>query len=91
MTQLTISGYRIDDQTTFEYKSNPKRVNCAAWKRYENYQEATNIEEYLELTKENSKFAKADLRYDVEHGHLKLIDEDGNWLNEPTETTEAES
>lgn len=80
MTELSISGFHIDSNVQFQYKSNPKRNGCMAFKRYQSYSQATNIEEYLELTKD-TKFGKADLRYDVEHFHLSLV-KDGVVLNE---------
>ncbi len=83
MTELSISGFHIDSNIKFNYKSNPKRNGCMAYKRYEEYSQANNIDDYLNITKD-TKFGKADLRYDVEHFHLSLV-KDGVILNQPQE------
>ena len=83
MTTIVINGTKIDDSTSFAYKSNPKRSGSKAHARYEAYQAATNLAEYTTICEDNeiSKYAKADLRYDTEKGHLSLLDADGNQLN----------
>ena len=79
-----INNVKIDENTRFEYVTNPKRVGFKAHARYANYQSATNIEEYTELTETEAKYASPDLRYDEEHGFLKLFDAEDVQLN-PTE------
>lgn len=78
-----INGTKLEEGYTIEYVTNPKRPGFKAHARYELYCGATTLEEYLETA--DKKFAKADLRYDEEHGYLKIFDEDGNWINEPKE------
>lgn len=77
---VVINAVKIDETTTLEYATNPKRPGFKAHARYEQYSAATSIKEYFELCDE-PKYARADLRYDEEHGHLKLIDAEGNQLN----------
>ena len=92
--EIVVNSIKIDSNTRFEFVPNPKRANSMAHKRYELYSHTTNLDEYEKFTKENEhckKYSRADLRYDVEHGHLKLFDADGNWLNEPEAKTEETS
>jgi hypothetical protein len=70
--ELLINDVKVCDSTVIEYRTNPKRIGKKAWARYEEYQDATTIGEYLELTE--SKFAKADLRYDHNKGFLTIIE-----------------
>lgn len=82
-----INGHSYDDITTIEYAPNPKRPGFKAHARYEVYSTATTIEEYFEIYSEKleKKYAAPDLRYDEEHGHLKLLDAEGNVINEKIE------
>lgn len=82
---ILINAVKVDETTVFEYKTNPKRAGFKAHARYERYQHATTLAEYNEIMSSDAdkKYAKPDLRYDEEHGHLKLYDAEGNWLNEP--------
>ena len=82
---VVASGVKIDSTDTMEYKSNPKRVNCNAWNRYNDYQAVTSYDEYIAACNDSghSKFAKADLAFDIEKGHLTIIREDGTKINKP--------
>ena len=73
---IVINGMKITEATTFQYKSNPKRAGSKAYGRYSVYEAATNLAEYNSLCEDFSKYAKADLRYDTEKGHLTLFGED---------------
>ena len=80
-----INGFNYDDIATIEYAANPKRPGFKAHARYEIYSAASTVEEYFEIystsDKLEKKYARPDLRYDEEHGHLKLFDADGNQIN----------
>ena len=80
MKQLVINAHKVDTETPIRFKTNPKRPGFKAHARYEIYSAAETIGEYLELAEK--KYAKADLRYDEEHGHLQILDADGNVINE---------
>jgi len=89
--EIIINGIKIDDNTRFEYNQNPKRPNSNAHRRYNLYHVATSLVDYERLTKEDpsmKKYSRADLRYDVEHHHLKLFD--GDTLLNPIPTEEKE-
>ena len=77
MTTFAICGTKVNDDTAIEFKSNPKRVGKLAWTRYEEYQKSTTIGEYMEITKEDwmIKYRLADLRYDLEHKFLTIVEE----------------
>jgi len=77
--EILINGTKVDETTVFEYKANPKRPGFKAHARYAIYEAATSLEEYNELNV--GKYGKPDLRYDEEHGHLILKDEEGEILN----------
>ena len=49
MSKRIINAVEIDDDTQIKYISNPKRRGCASWERYERYQIAETVGEYLEL------------------------------------------
>jgi len=70
MKELISSGVKIDENSILTYASNPKRPGFQAHDRYEEYQVATTLEEYLEIA--DPKKAKADLAYDIEKGHLEV-------------------
>jgi len=69
-TELVINGVKVTETTKISYRENPKRPNSRSWERYEAYQKATTIGEYLKLNE--SKFAKADLRHDLGKEFLKI-------------------
>ena len=71
---VVINGVKAEFATAIEYVSNPKRVGKKAWSRYESYQEATTIEEYFNLTEK--KYAMADLRYDLDHEFLTILEDE---------------
>lgn len=75
-----INSYKVDASIRFEFKPNPKKKHGKAYARYERYQEAANIVEYLQTAE--PKYAMADLRYDEAHGHLKLFNADGEHINQ---------
>lgn len=87
---ILINAVKVDETTRFEYVPNPKRAGFKAHARYERYQKAETLDEYNEIMSSDAdkKYAKPDLRYDEEHGHLKLYNAEGEWLNPPK--TEAE-
>lgn len=68
MSAIVSSGVKIDDESILEYAPNPKRPGFKAHARYEEYQLATTLAEYLDIA--DPKVAKADLAYDIEKGHL---------------------
>lgn len=68
--ELVINGVKMTDQTKIKYRSNPKRVNSQAWARYEQYQSAETVGQYLKLN--DNKFAKADLRHDLSKEFLTI-------------------
>ena len=86
---IIINSVKVDDTMTIEFVSNPKRPGFKAHARYELYGVATTIAEFFEIVNENEllkKYGRADLRYDEEHGHLKIFNEDGEQINTPTES-----
>lgn len=83
MTTL-INSTKVEDDHTIAFAPNPKRPGFKAHARYEVYSAATTLVEYHELLTEagiEKKYARPDLRYDEEHGHLKIFDADGNQIN----------
>lgn len=80
--EILINGHKVNEETTLEFVPNPKRPGFKAHARYAAYQEATTIEEFFKIAEEGGfrKYATADLRYDEEHGHLKLF-RDGEQIN----------
>ena len=82
MNERVINGYKIDDNTRFEYTPNPKRPGFKSYNRYKMYEGSTTMEEYMENT--DKKYRFPDLRYDEEHGFLKLFDGDVQ-INDRTE------
>ena len=70
--EAVVNGVKIDSSTELKFKPNPKRPGFKAHARYEQYQTATTLEEYLDLA--DPKYAKADLRYDMEHGHIEVVE-----------------
>jgi hypothetical protein len=74
MKEYTINGTKVNEDTEIEFVSNPKRPTFKSHARYEDYQVATTIGEYFEIA--DKKYAKADLRYDEEHGHLTITHDD---------------
>ena len=69
---MLINDTKVESATTISYVSNPKRFGKKAWARYEEYQVATTIGEYMEMAE--SKYATADLRYDHMKGFLVIDD-----------------
>ncbi len=84
----TINGTKVEDGFTIEFIANPKRSGFKAHGRYEIYQSATTIEEYIELA--DKKYAKADLRYDEAKGYLTIFDTDGEIVNAKEEIVAKE-
>lgn len=79
---MLINATKVDDTTRFEYVSNPKRPGFKAHARYEAYQSSTSLVEYRATCEEiGSKAINADLRYDEEHGFLKLYNDEDELLN----------
>lgn len=70
--ELLINDVKVDAATEIEYRANPKVPNKKAWSRYEMYQTAKTIGEYLEMTER--KYAKADLKYDHAKGFLTIVE-----------------
>lgn len=76
-----INAVKVNDDTVFEYRINPKSTNFMAGRRYELYQEATTLKEYEDICGEHDfKQANADLKYDESRGFLKLYDQEGERL-----------
>jgi len=69
--EVVLKGKKVSSDDVLEYKSNPKREGSNAHGRYSAYEEATTLDEYFEMAPEK-KFARADLRFDWEHGHLTV-------------------
>ena len=69
--EILVKNKKVTDETPIQFKQNPKRQGCNAWHRYEQYQTAETIGEYFELAPEK-KFARADLNFDFQHGHLTI-------------------
>ena len=84
---IVINGTKTETSTAIEYVENPKRVGKLAWTRYESYSAATTIGEYLQLAEK--KYAMADLRYDMDHGFLSIV-EDDDQLAEALDVLHAE-
>ena len=70
--ELVINDKKVTDLTKIKFRENPKRKNSAAWSRYEKYQTAQTIGEYLKINE--AKFAKADLRHDLSKEFLTIIE-----------------
>ena len=90
---IVINGMKIDESTSFNYISNPKRAGSKAHGRYGIYESSTTYAEYVTACEDFAKYAKADLRYDTEKGHLSLLDGDGEAMtpNLPVDnSTDAE-
>ena len=68
---VSVNGYKVNDSVVMEYVPNPKRPGFKAHSRYEEYKECKSIGEYMLIA--NTKYGRPDLRYDEEHGHLKLF------------------
>lgn len=68
--EFLINDVKVTADTKIAYLPNPKRPNSAAWERYEAYQDAKTIGQYLELN--DTRFAKADLRHDLSKEFLKI-------------------
>ena len=84
MTQLVINGTKLDTtEDLIAYRPNPKRQGKKAWARYEAYQEVTTLDEYFEVMSEYEQDGQplkravmlADLRYDLEKGHLYIVED----------------
>lgn len=88
MATAIVNGIVIDSDSRLEFVANPKRPNFNAHRRYDIYQDATTIDEYLDLAE--AKYAKADLRYDVDKHYLFIFDAEGVCQN-PTEKMLAET
>lgn len=70
--KVYVNGYVIDGDTVLEYAANPKRIGFKAHARYEQYQEATTLDQYMSICADWPA-AKPDLKYDESKGYLKLI------------------
>ena len=68
--EITLKAKKVTSDSKLEWKANPKRPNSNAYKRYEEYGSATTLAEFFEMAEK--KFARADLRFDWEHGHLSI-------------------
>ena len=79
MTTIIINDKKVESSDSIEFKANPKRSGSKAHARYELYQKATTLDEFFEIVAANEslkKYARADLRYDQEHGFLILPTEE---------------
>ena len=68
--EVVLKGKKVTSDDALEYKANPKRENSKAHARYAAYETAETLAEYFELSEK--KYARADLRFDWEHGHLAI-------------------
>ena len=68
--EILVGSTKVTADTKVSYVANPKRKNSAAWERYEKYQTAATIGEYMSLNP--SKHARADLRHDLSKGFLTI-------------------
>lgn len=78
MNTYVINGSKIESTESISYVANPKRAGKNAHARYEQYQEASTLEEYfaiVEAAETKKAVAMADLRYDLNKGYLKIVDE----------------
>ena len=80
---ILVNSVKVDETMKMEYISNPKRIGFKAHARYEEYMSCESIEEYMEMC--DVRYARPDLRYDEEHGFLRIYDADGELLNPITE------
>lgn len=85
---VVINGVKADIATAIEFAANPKRVGKKAHARYEEYMTCTTLGEYLQTA--DPKYAKADLRYDHEHGYLTFVEDDADQLAEALDVLHAE-
>ncbi len=70
--KININGNELNENTKINYKTNPKRPGFKSHERYEIYQVAKTIGEYLELNEK--KYQNPDLRYDMDKGYLIIED-----------------
>ena len=63
----SLGDVNVNSVCKLEMKKNPKRVGSKAWERYEMYEDAKSVGEYLEKGGN-----VADLRYDYAKGFLEL-------------------
>ena len=67
--QININGQLLDENSKIEYvANNPKRKGSKAHTRFAKYMAAKTVAEFLKLGG-----LKADLRYDSDHGFLKIL------------------
>lgn len=71
--EITLRGIKVTEESRLAYKPNPKREGSKAYVRFETYREAESLTEYFDMVPEK-KYARADLRYDWEHGHFAIIE-----------------
>lgn len=79
MATIIINDVQVDSSAQIEFKQNPKRSGSKAHSRYDRYQVATTLDEFFEIVNaadDCKKYARADLRYDHEHGFLIIPTEE---------------
>ena len=86
--ELLVNDVKVDENTRIDFAPNPKRSSGKAWARYEVYCTAATVGEYFDLA--NSKYAKADLRYDHEKGFLIFTNEELDDAETPMEELDDE-
>ena len=65
-----IDGLELTDETTIAYdQSNPKRPGTGIYNEYEKFKKCRTVGE---LRKVREKFWRADIKFDFEHGYLKI-------------------
>jgi len=84
---VVINGVKAELATAIRFVANPKRTGKKAWTRYEEYSECNTLAEYFDIA--DTKYAKADLRYDHEHGFL-IFDEATDDLAEALDVLHGE-
>ena len=74
MNDRIINGVNVNDDTAITCVPNPKREGCAAWERYNGYESAVTVGEYLKVNA--GKHALPDLRWDHEKGFVEFMIEE---------------
>lgn len=68
--EVVLKAKKVTSEDVLMYKPNPKREGTNAHARYAAYEEVETLDDYFEAAEK--KFARADMRYDWEHGHLSI-------------------
>jgi len=75
---LEVAGIELTSDTPIAYdQSNPKRPGTGIYKEYENFKKCKTVGE---LQKAREKHWRADIKFDFEHGYLKI---NGKYVEKP--------